>query len=219
MDFAVSVGHFGGHPTARDRNPRMVISLDKHRLRQKAKAVRDEAAKALGDEGVRGFFENLLKTWSQVSADYDGLHAILAGYWPFGSEMDVRPALVALDRIGVLLTLPEVVAKDRPLRFRAWTPEEPLEEGDHGTYHPLASAPLMRPDVVLVPLLSFDRRGYRVGWGGGYYDRTLALLRKTGKVTAIGVAYAAQEVDEVPVDPYDQPVDWIITENEAIEVT
>ena len=193
--------------------------FDKHKLRSQAKERRDEAAKALGDEGIRGFFEHLLGTWSDVSASFEGGEAILAGYWPFGSEMDVRPALVALDRTGVLLTLPEVAAKDRPLRFRAWKPDESLVAGPHGTYHPLSSAPLMRPDVLLVPLLAFDRRGHRVGWGGGYYDRTLALLRKTGDCTAIGVAYSAQEVDEVPAGEYDQPLDWVITEKQAIKIS
>jgi len=195
------------------------FSLSKSALRDRAKERRDDAAKALGDDGIRGFFENLLKTWTAVSAGYDGLDAILAGYWPMGSEMDVRPALVALDRLGVLQCLPEVSAPARPLRFRAWSPSEPLVAGAHGTFHPLASEPLMRPDVVLVPLLAFDKRGYRLGWGGGYYDRTLALLRKTGTVTAIGVAYAAQDIDAVPHDAYDQPVDWIITEREALQIT
>jgi len=190
----------------------------KHVLREQAKATRDAAAAELGDDGIRGFFEHLIQTWGKVSADYDN-QAILAGYWPMATEMDVRPALVALHRIEVLLTLPEVAAKDRPLRFRAWTPDEALVEGDHGTFHPLTSAPLMRPDVVLVPMLAFDKRGYRVGWGGGYYDRTLELLRKTGDLTAIGVAYSAQEVDEVPTDAYDQRLDWIITEQEAIKIT
>ncbi|MCW8916733.1 MAG: 5-formyltetrahydrofolate cyclo-ligase [Magnetovibrio sp.] len=189
----------------------------KQTLRSKAKSVRDEAAAALGDDGVRGFFEHLLQTWTLAAADFPE-EPILAGYWPMASEMDVRPALVALDRIGVLLTLPEVSAKERPLRFRAWRPDEALVEGDHGTFHPMKEAPLMRPDIVMVPLLAFDRKGYRVGWGGGYYDRTLELLRKTGKCTAIGVAYSAQEVDEVPADAYDQRLDWIITEQEAIEI-
>jgi len=195
----------------------MTLSSVKHALREQAKMVRAQAATRLGDDGVRGFFEHLLQTWATVSKSY-GNEVILAGYWPMGTEMDVRPALVALDRIGVVITLPEVAAKDRPLRFRAWRPDEPLIEGDHGTFHPLDSVPLMRPDVVLVPMLAFDRRGYRIGWGGGYYDRTLELLRKTGDCTAIGVAYGAQDVDEVPADAYDQRLDWIITEQEALEI-
>jgi len=189
----------------------------KHALRERAKALRAEAAKRLGDDGTRSFFEHLLKTWTKASEGFDD-EVILAGYWPMGTEMDVRPAMVALDRTGVLMTLPEVVAKGRPLRFRAWHPGEDMVEGDHGTAHPVHTAPMMRPDVVLVPMLAFDRRGYRIGWGGGYYDRTLELLRKVGQCTAIGVAYSAQEVDEVPTDAYDQPLDWIITEQETIKV-
>lgn len=195
----------------------MTPAHSKQALREQAKAIRDDAAAQLGDDGIRRFFEHLIQTWSKASEGF-GNETIMAGYWPMASEMDVRPALVALDRIEVLITLPEVSAKDRPLRFRAWRPDEALIEGDHGTFHPLKTAPLMRPDVVLVPLLAFDRRGYRIGWGGGYYDRTLELLRKTGECIAIGVAYSAQEVDEVPTDAYDQRLDWIITEKEAIKV-
>jgi 5-formyltetrahydrofolate cyclo-ligase len=197
----------------------MFSTLDKAQLRIQAKARREAAAEALGDDGVRAFFEHLLGAWSDASAPFDGDQAILAGYWPFGSELDVRPALVALARTGVMVTLPEVVDKNRPLRFRAWAPGDDLAEGPHGTAHPLTSAPMMRPDVVLVPLLAFDRLGHRVGWGGGYYDRTLDLLRKTGPCVAIGVAYSVQEVDEVPTDAYDQSLDWVITEQQAIKIT
>lgn len=193
----------------------MTVTHDKHELRKTAKARRDAAAHDAGDDGLKAFFQNLFETWSDITAPFDGPQAIVAGYWPFESEMDVRPPLVALHNTGQTLCLPEVVEKDRPLRFRAWSPDEPLVEGDHGTFHPLSTAPLMRPDVVLVPLLAFDARGYRIGWGGGYYDRTLDVLRKTGPVAAVGVAYAAQEVDEVPTDDYDQPLDWIITDKQA----
>ncbi|MBF0246460.1 MAG: 5-formyltetrahydrofolate cyclo-ligase [Alphaproteobacteria bacterium] len=196
----------------------MIHSLDKHRLRVRAKTVRDEAARELGEDALKAFLENLIRAWSRVREGFAGASPIVAGYWPIGSEMDVRPALVALDRVGVLITLPEVAAKDRPLRFRAWRPDEPLEEGDHGTVHPLRTAPLMRPDVVLTPMLAFDRGGYRVGWGGGYFDRTLEILRKTGPCVAVGVAYGAQEVDSVPRDAYDQRLDWIVTDREVIEI-
>ncbi|PHS77509.1 MAG: 5-formyltetrahydrofolate cyclo-ligase [Rhodospirillaceae bacterium] len=157
--------------------------------------------------------------WDELSTPYEGLEAVFAGYYPIGDELDVRPAMLALDRLGILQSLPEVTAKDRPLRFRAWSPGEDLEQGTLGTLHPLNTAPLMRPDIVLVPLLAFDARGHRLGWGGGYYDRTLELLRKTGKVTAIGVAYSAQEVDVLPTDNYDQPVDWVITEKQVLKIS
>ena len=193
----------------------MTAHPDKSDLRKAAKARRDEAAAQAGEDGLKAFFEHLFKTWGDITEPYDGNQAIVAGYWPFGSELDIRPPLMALHKIGVTLCLPEVVARERPLRFRAWTPDEPLVEGDHGTFHPMDTAPLMRPDVVLVPLLAFDAQGNRIGWGGGYYDRTLEALRKTGPITAVGVAYAGQEVDAVPTDDYDQPLDWIITDEQA----
>jgi len=192
--------------------------LRKSELRDTAKQVRATAAEDLGDAGPRGFFENLLGLWDELSAPYEGLQAVFAGYYPIGDELDVRPAMLALDRLGITQSLPEVTKKDRPLRFRAWSPGEELEQGTLGTLHPLSTAPLMRPDIVLVPLLAFDSRGHRLGWGGGYYDRTLQLLRKTGKVTAVGVAYSAQHVDALPTDDYDQSVDWIITEKQATKI-
>lgn len=187
---------------------------DKEALRQVAKARRAEARLKLGEQGIEQFLITFAKSWGAVF----GKDSVVAGYWPIKSEMDVRPALVLLHRVGCITTLPEVVDKSRPLRFRAWVPGEPLEEGAHGTAHPLVEAPLMRPDVVLVPMLAFDRAGRRVGWGGGYYDRTLEVLRKTGDLVAVGCAYSAQEVDAVAAEPHDQQLDWIITEQEAIEI-
>ncbi|MDH5488610.1 MAG: 5-formyltetrahydrofolate cyclo-ligase [Rhodospirillaceae bacterium] len=192
----------------------MNANPDKTAMRQAAKARRAEAALGLGEDGVKSFLETFAKNWGDIF----GADSVVAGYWPMAGEMDVRPALVLLDRVGCLTALPEVVEKERPLRFRAWVPGEELVEGPHKTAHPLVTAPPMRPDVVLVPLLSFDRAGYRLGWGGGYYDRTLEALRKSGNVVAVGAAYSAQEVDEVPNDEFDQVLDWIITEKEAIKI-
>ena len=117
------------------------------------------------------------------------------------------------------LALPVVVERDRHLDFRAWSPGDDLEAGDHGTWHPYPSAPLVVPDVVLVPLLAFDRAGWRLGYGGGYYDRTLQGLRRAAPVTTIGIGFAAQEVMTVPHDGHDQRLDWIATETGLIEVT
>ena len=196
----------------------MVQRRTKSYLRKRAKKLRAKAARSLDAEVTQSFFENFLKTWTEVSASYQGLEAILAGYYPMADELDVRPVMVALDCLGVLQCLPEVVGQDQPLLFRSWIPHEELVKGVYGTSHPQASEPVVRPDVVMLPMLAFDRRGARLGWGGGYYDRTLDLLRKTGKVTTIGVAYGCQEVDELPTNDYDQPVDWIITEEQAIKV-
>jgi len=145
-----------------------------------------------------------------------GAATAISGYWPMGDEMDVKPLLAALDRAGHVVGLPVAVARDAPLVFRRWRPGDPLLDGGFGTSIPgEGSAPVV-PRIVLAPLLAFDRAGFRLGYGGGYYDRTLAALRRAGPVTAIGVAYGGQEVARVPRGPLDQPLDIIVTERETI---
>lgn len=141
---------------------------------------------------------------------------VVAGYWPMGDEADPRPLMAALAQAGAILALPEVVARAQPLRFRRWADGEALDGGAHGTFHPTAAAPVVVPGVLLVPLLAFDRAGYRLGYGGGYYDRTLESLRENAQVRAIGVAFAAQEMAAVPRDGHDQRLDAIATERELI---
>lgn len=138
---------------------------------------------------------------------------VVAGYWPMGDEIDPRPLMECLAGRGCPLVLPVVTARGRPLSFRRWDVGDLLEDGPHGTLHPLADAPELVPDILLVPLLAFDAGGYRLGYGGGYYDRTLAGLRAQGRVTAIGLAFAAQRVAAVPRDHHDQPLDLVLTEN------
>ena len=133
----------------------------------------------------------------------------LAGYWPLEGEADPRPAMLA--HPGPLC-LPEVTARATPLRFRLWRPGEALREGAFRVMVPAQGAVAV-PDVLIVPLLAFDRRGYRLGYGGGFYDRTLAALHRP---RAIGLAFAAQEVEEVPAGPTDLPLDLIVTEGEVI---
>lgn len=140
--------------------------------------------------------------------------AVVAGYWPIRSEMDPRPLMRRLYRLGHPIGLPVTPAKgaDAPLSFRLWQPDDPLEPGHFGVPEPLVSARTVRPDVVLVPLLAFDARGMRLGYGAGHYDRTLSALRRDLGVLAIGIAYAGQEIAQVPVDEHDQPLDAILTE-------
>jgi 5-formyltetrahydrofolate cyclo-ligase len=138
--------------------------------------------------------------------------AVVAGYWPIGSEIDPRPLMAALAARGHPLALPVIECADRPLLFRSWAPGAPLDDGPGRTRHPMPDTRPCRPDVLLVPMLAFDRRGFRLGQGGGYYDRTLAALRSTGPVWAVGLAYAAQRVPDLPADPWDQAMDAIITE-------
>jgi 5-formyltetrahydrofolate cyclo-ligase len=143
----------------------------------------------------------------------------LAGYHPVHGEADVLPLLAALGSRGVVTALPSIVAPDRPLRFQRWQGGDPAQAGLHGIPIPAPDRPVLRPDVILVPLLAFDRFGRRLGYGAGYYDRTLAALRsESSAICAIGVGYAGQELAEVPADALDQRLDWLVTEREAIRV-
>ena len=137
---------------------------------------------------------------------------VLAGYWPMRGEPDPRPAMAAHDGA---VCLPVVPGKAVPLVFRGWR-GEPLVPGPFGTSHPADSQPVLTPQVLIVPLAGFDRQGNRVGYGGGYYDRTLQLLRESGPVAAIGLAFAVQELPAVPPEPFDQPLDLIVTDQGTI---
>ena len=135
--------------------------------------------------------------------------AIVAGFWPMGHEIDPRPLLHALHDRGHTIVLPVTPPRGAPLSFRRWGPADALERGPMGTRQPASTAEALSPTFLLVPLLAFDRRGHRLGYGGGYYDRTLAAL--PGAVT-LGIGYAAQELDEVPAGPEDAPLAAIATE-------
>ncbi|NOG68858.1 5-formyltetrahydrofolate cyclo-ligase [Roseicella sp. DB1501] len=134
--------------------------------------------------------------------------AIVAGFWPMGGEIDIRPLLLALAGRGHPIALPVTPKRGLPLAFRHWRPGEALGHGPMGTRQPVAGEAL-RPDWLLVPLLAFDRAGRRLGYGGGYYDRTLAGLPGA---TAIGCAFACQELPEVPAGPEDWRLDAVATE-------
>lgn len=138
--------------------------------------------------------------------------ATVSGFWPMAEEIDTRPALLALAERGHVIGLPIVVKAGQPLIFRRWRPGDALVEGGFGVMIPAPDQEEVVPDVALTPLLAFDRRGYRLGYGGGFYDRTLARLRAGRTVLAVGYAFAAQQVEAVPVAAYDQPLDKLVTE-------
>jgi 5-formyltetrahydrofolate cyclo-ligase len=128
-------------------------------------------------------------------------------------EIDVRPLLHALADRGVALALPVVVDRKGPMIFRGWTPGDPLEPGPLKTVHPSPCASEVMPDWLLVPLMGFDCRGYRLGMGGGFYDRTLAALAAVGRLPmTLGLAFSAQEVDELPIEGHDCPLNAVATE-------
>jgi 5-formyltetrahydrofolate cyclo-ligase len=141
--------------------------------------------------------------------------AILSGYMPMRTEIDCMPAMAAHARAGGRVCVPVIPGPGVPLRFHEWTPAARMVEGAFKALIPEGGEELT-PSVLIVPLLAFDRRGFRLGYGGGFYDRTLEKLRATCPVTAIGFAFAAQEVDEVPTEPTDQRLDLIVTEREVL---
>lgn len=140
--------------------------------------------------------------------------AVIGGYWPTGTEIDVRPLLIALHERGHMCGLP-VVQRGRPLTFHRWRPEDSLVRGVFDIQVPDHHTPTVEPDVLVMPLLAFDAKGMRIGYGGGYYDRTIPAIRARKKLLAVGIAYAAQEVERVPADKVDQRLDWIVTERAA----
>lgn len=138
----------------------------------------------------------------------------LAGYMPMRTEIDCLPAMAGHDGA---VAVPVILGAGQALQFRRWTPTTPMVAGAFGALIP-ADGDRIVPQVLIVPLLAFDRRGYRLGYGGGFYDRTLEGLRATGPVLAIGFAFAAQEMAEVPTEATDQPLDMIVTEAGIITV-
>ena len=151
---------------------------------------------------------------AELLADFltDQKGRVLAGYMPMRTEIDPLPAMAAHQGP---VCVPVIPGPDMPLRFREWTPGCAMEAGAFGALIPAEGA-WLEPEVLIVPLLSFDRRGFRLGYGGGFYDRTLERLRARGATLALGFAFAAQEVAEVPIEPTDQPLDAVLTESGLI---
>ena len=137
---------------------------------------------------------------------------VAAFCWPIKHEPDVRALLADWAKTGVRTALPVVVAEGQPLAFREWTPETPLAPDRYGIPTPTAGE-WLTPDLILLPLNGFDAAGYRLGYGGGYFDRTLAAL--TPRPLAVGVGFEINRVDSIRPAAHDQRLDWIVTEHGA----
>ena len=157
---------------------------------------RAEAARA----AARHFFDGIALSASDV----------VAAYWRIRDELDCQPILVKLMDSNQTVVLPVVLGPEQPLDLRVWEQGASLYESGFGTLAPSELAPKAEPDIVIMPLLGFDGRGTRLGYGGGYYDRTLAAMTK--KPRLVGLAFAAQELDRIPREPHDVPLDAVITE-------
>jgi 5-formyltetrahydrofolate cyclo-ligase len=143
---------------------------------------------------------------------------IASGFMPMKSEINPLPLMRKLAAAGARLALPVVAGRGKPLMMRAWGIGEPLAAGVWGIREPPPSAAVVAPDILIVPLLAFDRAGHRIGYGAGYYDMTIAALRARRAVVAVGLAFAAQEIAAVPATPHDAPLDLVLTEREVIDL-
>ena len=145
--------------------------------------------------------------------DFLGLKAdaVVSGFAAIRDEINPAPLMTWLQAEGFRLALPVMQGRDKPLLMRSWSPGDVMAPAAWGIAEPLDDMPTVEPDVVLVPLLAFDERGFRLGYGGGFYDRTLKRLRKLKPIVAVGLAYDEQKVDAVPAESYDEKLDWVLT--------
>ncbi len=180
------------------------IEATKAALRVRAHAQRASFLRSEQADAARAAMSHFL----EAVALPDG--AVVAGYWPIRDELDCKPLLAHLMDSGQPVCLPVVVGEEQPLEMRLWEVGAPLYPSGFGTLAPPETAPLVEPDVVLVPLLGYDRSGTRLGYGGGYYDRTLARFGK--RPMLVGFAYTAQELEAIPRATHDVTLDALVTE-------
>jgi 5-formyltetrahydrofolate cyclo-ligase len=176
-------------------------------LRQKARTARAAILNSSRADAARAVAQHFFDAVPLASGE------IVAGYWRIKDEMDCQPILIRLMDSFQPVCLPVVLGDEQPLELRLWEQGAPLYEAGFGTLAPSELAPQVEPDVIIMPLLGFDKRGTRLGYGGGYYDRTLDRLGKRPRL--VGIAFAAQELDTIPRESHDVPLDVIVTEHGA----
>lgn len=190
----------------------MDYSFLKHRLRDAAVHKRTE----LGADFARYAARDLPQIADSLPMPQS---PVVSAYWALKTELDLRPLMNAFYDKGVPVCLPVVTGKRESLLFRLWSPQAELVKGLYGTEQPDEKYETVEPNVLFLPLLAFDRQGGRLGYGGGFYDRTVHELRaKNPDVIVVGTGFSAQEIDEVPVEDTDEKMDWILTESELIKV-
>lgn len=177
-------------------------------LREIALAKRARVAAAQRHQAARALYPALQRIGLPPAAD-------IAAYWPIRNEFDPRPAIDRLRADGHRIALPVVSGPDG-LEFRLWNPQDDLEPAVFGIRVPPVRAGRIDPDVLLMPLAAFDRRGGRIGYGAGYYDRAIERIEARNTTLRIGLAFAVQEVDRVPIEPHDQLLHFVVTEAETV---
>ena len=182
--------------------------IDKDSLRKKLRDVREEAAARDPDAA-----ERLADVFPMKLFDRYG--PVVAGYIAINDELSPEHLIDRIKQFGAAIALPRV-NEDDTLEFLLWEPGEPLIAGRFGLMEPSKDAPLAEPSLVLVPLLGFDAKGNRLGYGKGHYDRALAKLRTKGRTFACAIAYKAQMVDDLPAESHDEQLDWAVTEQGSV---
>lgn len=182
-----------------------MVALTKSEIRKILKGRRGALAEEERLQASQNIITHFMSMFSPRQED------VISGYWPIGSEIDIRPLMHELHSKGHSLCLP-VVTDTRLLAFKSWKPGDVLIDRDLGLFEPSTDAPEVLPNYVLVPLLGYGEKGERMGYGKGHYDKTLEKLRKTAKITAIGVAFSCQFYPDLPQEPHDQGLDFMLTE-------
>lgn len=189
----------------------------KAELRRRSLARRDLVTPREAHEAAASVAHRSLALVERIAREASlGGPPVVSVYWPIRSELNTRTLIDALAAEGYRVTLPVMHRVRHPLVFRDFTPGDDLVKGPFGLSEPSEDKPALDPDIVFSPLAAFDRRGFRLGYGGGIYDATLSALRAKKPVIAVGVAYSCQEADHVPIEPHDQRLDFVMTEQETI---
>ena len=185
------------------------IQALKAKYRKKQSLLRKEFSDNLSQDIFNVIAKKVIKTIKQNDIE----KPVVSGFLPIGSEVDVRPVLDLALENDFEICLPCVVEKDKPLIFRQWRDGDELVKEKFGTQAPTKQAEILIPNIIITPLLAFDKKKYRLGYGGGFYDRTISKFnKKNHKYITIGVALDVQRIDEVPIGKYDKALDFIITE-------
>lgn len=185
-------------------------------LRRHTLARRDLVSPQEAHAAAAAVAERGLALVAEIAAKGGLTAPVVSVYWPIRSELNTRPLIDALTAHGYRTVLPVMHKVRHPLVFRDFAPGDDLVKGPYGLSEPADDKTARDPDILFSPLAAFDRRGFRLGYGGGIYDATLAELRAKKPVTAIGVAYSSQETDHVPTEPHDERLDYLMTERETI---
>jgi len=183
------------------------LADEKNTARKQAFAARKTAHAKGADAAACAQLHSLLDTYDPGK--------IIAAYMPIRTEISPLPVMVALSSEARTICVPVIQGAGMPLRFSVWTPDAPMSEGPFGASVP-ATDRFVAPDILITPLVAFDRHGYRLGYGGGFYDRSFEELKKLKPTLGIGFAYAAQELPKIPVEPTDQRLDAIVTEKSVM---